>query len=84
MGKKPRIKAKQNKAKDVERKPPPAIAMPPRRQLSNIQVLGFLDYCVEKSPISRGAHVHAQQALRQISAALGELDRLKAASKNPN
>ncbi len=66
-----KLKAKLNKAKDVETKPMP------RQQQNHLQALQFIDQCVAMAPLGRTQHVQAQQALQQLSGALGELERLK-------
>ncbi len=71
-----KAKASKNKAEDVETKQvQPAL---PRQQVSNMQALQFIDGCVSRAPLNRSEHVNAQQALRQLSGVIGELDRLKA------
>ena len=67
-----KLKASDNKAKDTEKKIPPI-----PRQPSNLDAMNLIDGCVSQAPLSRTLHVQAQKALQQISAALGELDRLK-------
>ena len=73
-------KAKDNKAVDVEKKKSrPVQVIPP--QQSNMQAMEFIDGCVARAPLGRMVHVQAQAALRQISGALGELERLKKVPK---
>lgn len=71
-----KVKASKNKAKDTE---PKSKIVPPQRQqpATHLQMLQFIDRCVSMASLSRNDHVQAQQALRQISGALGELEQLK-------
>jgi len=62
-----KIKSALNKARNVETKP---------NYMADLQ---FLDNMVALSPVSRQAHVQAQQALRSLSGAVMELDKLKEA-----
>ena len=66
--KKPKIKANQNKAKQIETRPP---------QLNYRTALQYLDNIVALAPVSRQGHIQAQQALQQLSGALTELEQLK-------
>lgn len=75
MSKKP--KATRNKAENIETKPVPPIPTPPRQPPNHRQALQFLDNIVAMAPVSRQAHIQAQQALQQLSEAIGELERLK-------
>lgn len=70
-------KASRNKAKDVETKPVPPIAMPRRQQINNRQALQFLDSIIALAPVSRQNHIQAQQALQQIGRVVSELEQLK-------
>ena len=60
-----KIKPTLNTAKAVETKP---------NYMADLQ---FLDNLVSLSPVSRQAHVNAQQALRNLSGAIAELNKLK-------
>lgn len=77
-GKKPKPKAKKNLAQNVETK---SRVMPSQQRMSNMQAIQFIDGCVAQAPLGRMIHVQAQAALRQLSGALGELERLKEAPK---
>ena len=75
-------KAKDNKAADVEKKKSrPVQVIPPQQRMSDMQAIQFIDGCVAQAPLGRMVHVQAQAALRQISGALGELERLKKVPK---
>jgi len=78
MGKKPRIKASQNKAKRIET---PQLPRKVQQQANHRQALRFLDNVAALSPVSRQTHIQAQQALQQIGAAVDELARLKQTKK---
>lgn len=75
MGK---IKAKKNLAKAVET---PQLPRRIQQQANHRQALQFLDSIVALSPVSRQAHIQAQQALQQIGGAVDELAKLKEAKK---
>ena len=67
-----KVKSSRNKAEKIETK-----LDPPRQQPNHLQALKMLDFCVGEAPLSRQQHVQAQQALRQLSGAIGELEQLK-------
>ncbi len=70
MAKRP--KSKNNKAGNVEKIPTPT-----RMRPNHLQALQFIDGCVASAPLGRNEHIQVQNALQQISSALGELERLK-------
>lgn len=74
MNKRPKIRARKNQAKDVET---PQLPTVPKQQPNHCQALQFLDSIVAMAPVSRQAHIQAQQALQQLSGAIAELERLK-------
>lgn len=75
--KKNKVLASQNKAENVETRPPPPIVPSPRQRVDNRQAVQFIDSIVALSPVSRQTHIQVQQALQQISGAIGELEQLK-------
>ena len=74
QGKRGKVTPNKPKDKLAKKVVPPPVA-------NHFQALQFIDKCVSMAPLSRNDHVQAQQALRQLSGALGELDRMKTDKK---
>lgn len=69
-----KIRATENKAKDVET---PQLPPAPRQQPNHRQVLQFLDQVCGLAPVNRQTHIQVQQSLQQLSGAIVELEKLK-------
>ena len=79
-----KVKASQNKAKDVEKKPPPQISPPPRQQANYRQMFQFLDGVISEAPVSRRTHIQAQQSIQQIEREMSRLTKEVEQLKRPN